>query len=195
MLGGHLPWSKKPDVPKDNHGWFPEGNAKVLSLFLNDNTKCVIELGSWLGKSTRFILNQAKNAHVYAVDHWSTDPSVYGNGVGTTEGLEKIGTLYETFLVNCWDYKDRLTPLRMRTMEGLDYLKELGVEPDMIYIDADHAYSSVMEDITKSINNFPKARIVGDDWRWEPVREAVEDYAKANGRKAVGRMNCWYYEI
>ena len=34
---------------------------------MNSETRCVLELGSWLGKSTRFIVERAPNAYIFAV--------------------------------------------------------------------------------------------------------------------------------
>jgi hypothetical protein len=188
---------KKPNVPKDDHGWFGGGNTSVLEYFLNSNTKTVIELGSWLGSSTRFILDKAPNANVIAIDHWSNNISNYGNG-GSTDtskdpGIEKIYTLWETFLVNCWDYKDRLYPVRAYTHEGLNYLKQYNIIADVIYIDASHSYDDVLSDITLSKKLWPKAQIIGDDYTWESVKRAVHDYASKNNLKVESNQNCWYY--
>jgi len=40
---------------------------------MNSETRCVLELGSWLGKSTRFIVERAPNAYIFAVDLWSNE--------------------------------------------------------------------------------------------------------------------------
>jgi hypothetical protein len=36
-------------------------------------------------------------------------------------------SLYETFLQNLWEYKDRVTTLKMKTTEGLQYLFDQGI--------------------------------------------------------------------
>jgi hypothetical protein len=54
---------------------------------------------------------------------------------------------------------------------------EAGLEPDLVYIDADHGFDSVLNDFTSALDLFPKALIVGDDWNWDSVRKAVETVA------------------
>jgi len=188
---------KKPSVNKDNHGWFFDGNKRMLRQLLNNDMKNIIELGSWLGSSTRFILNNAKNANVFAVDHWSDDMKDYGNGKGATKkdkGIEKIVTLWETFLVNCWDYKDRLIPIREYTHKGLDILSKIDMDVDLVYIDASHGYEDVLSDITKSLKYFPSAIIMGDDWGWPTVQKAVKEVAEKENFKIIIDKNCWKYE-
>ena len=45
----------------------------VLDLLLTPETKCVLELGSWLGKSTKFIRKCAPNAFIFCIDLWEND--------------------------------------------------------------------------------------------------------------------------
>jgi|TARA_Y100000310_G_scaffold140352_1_gene139779 hypothetical protein len=185
--------SVKPDVPPDNHGWFRPANAEMLSKFLNDETSCVIELGSWLGSSTRFILEHAENATVIAIDHWLGSPE--HNTPLRDDVYDKLPTLYETFLVNCWEWKDRLIPVRENTKRGLTACYEAGLKPDLIYIDAGHDYESVMADITLSKKYFPDAVIVGDDWDWGfdfPVRKAACAYAEQEGKVISAYKSVWW---
>ena len=89
------PWPQvKPNVKLDPHGWFSDKiKVNALKSLLNPSTKIIIELGSWLGMSTRIMLNTAPNAVLIAVDHWKgslrhqNDP-IYKN---------KLSTLYEVF--------------------------------------------------------------------------------------------------
>ena len=115
--------SSKPDLASNPHGWFYPPHRVVLSHVLNDSTSEVIELGSWLGKSTRFICDRAPNALLYAVDIWSNEFSLsddhYTNKAHTEVGVGKnrnqqVDTnfeilknqpLYETFFVTNWDYR------------------------------------------------------------------------------------------
>lgn len=54
----------------------------------------------------------------------------------------------------------------------------LGIKPDIIYIDADHHYDAAKSDILKSLELFPDAILVGDDYgNYEDVRRAVHECA------------------
>jgi hypothetical protein len=176
--------AEKPDVPPNPQGWFSPENAAVLARLLNSATRQVIELGSWLGMSTRHIASCAPNATIFAVDHW------LGSSEHIIEFRHLLENLYETFLVNCWEYRDRIVPCRADTSTGLIVLHHYNVSPDLIYIDASHDYESVRRDIKMCRQYFPSAQIVGDDWGWTSVRRAVIDELGENAIDATG--NCWW---
>ena len=66
----------EPTVGRNPHGWFFPPHKVVLSHFLNEKTRVVVEMGSWLGKSTRFISSVAPNAFVFAIDKWSNECAI-----------------------------------------------------------------------------------------------------------------------
>jgi hypothetical protein len=175
----------KPSVKSDNQSMF--SNDKQLKQVLNNRMKLIIELGSWLGSSTRFILDQSPKATVIAIDHWK----------GSSEHQKKphyqnkLEHLYETFLVNCWHYKHRLIPMKTTTQEGLREIADAGLMPDLIYIDAAHDFDSVLADISLSYKLFPNAILTGDDWSWTSVRQAVEYFAQHNNMNVVASRNFW----
>ena len=174
---------EKPSLDFDSHGWF--SHNRIFEKIFTKDVKNVCELGSWLGSSTRFILDCAPNCHLYAIDHWSDDIKDYGNGGLTSAkhdpGIEKITTLWNQFLANCWDYRERLHPIRSYTNEGLRFLSDFDIQMDVVYIDASHGYENVYNDISDSLMNWPNAKIIGDDYSWVTVRKAVHDYADRNG--------------
>ncbi|MBN1764202.1 MAG: class I SAM-dependent methyltransferase [Sedimentisphaerales bacterium] len=193
-LKAEFPWpDKKPRARLDPEGWFAD-EVKVNALIdlLGPSTKTIMELGSWLGTSTRLMLNSAVNAVVIAIDHWQ----------GSVEHQEnvyykyKLPRLYDTFLVNCWDFRERLIPLKMDTMAGMKIVFERGIKPDLILVDADHSYAGVLRDIAVARTYFPDAMIVGDDFHWNeldhyPVKKAVEQYARGHNLRVEIRGNFW----
>ena len=185
---------EKPSLDFDSHGWF--SHNRIFEKIFTKDVKNVCELGSWLGSSTRFILDCAPNCHLYAIDHWSDDIKDYGNGGLTSAkhdpGIEKITTLWNQFLANCWDYRERLHPIRSYTNEGLRFLSDFDIQMDVVYIDASHGYENVYNDISDSLMNWPNAKIIGDDYSWVTVRKAVHDYADRNGFDVeVSPSKCW----
>jgi hypothetical protein len=64
-LAKYYPWpAEKPNVPLDPFElWLHPGGKDLFAKRLNDQTKIVVECGSWLGDgSTKFILKHAPNA-------------------------------------------------------------------------------------------------------------------------------------
>jgi len=189
-----------PNVPKDNHHWFGEGNRTVLNHLIDElNPKFILEMGSWTGAgSTNFILNKAPNSHLVCIDHWGSDLNMYNlqkAWTPTDEELSRLKNLWETFLMNTWEHKTHLTPIRKKTVEALEFLKPLDIPFDLIYIDAHHDYESVLHDISVSGEIWPNAVICGDDYRWPDggVAKAVHEYADKNNLIVNGVDQCWFY--
>src|SRR5690606_14511901 len=57
----------KPDFDFCDHGWFWETHKECFEQYLG-NKRTVLEIGSWLGKSTRFFANNVEN--IICVDTW-----------------------------------------------------------------------------------------------------------------------------
>lgn len=179
-----------PRVNPDAHGWFGECNEHVLSLFLNKETTVVLELGSWLGKSTRFILHKANRATVFAVDHWQGTKQITDDEPACAT---KLPTLYDTFLVNCWAYRDRLVPMKANTVDAMAELYNAQVVPDVVYLDAAHDFESANADLDAVIKFFPNAVIVGDDFspKWDGVMRAVWQHAETTARGVIFASHAW----
>ena len=187
-LRDEYPWpAEPPEVPaQPQQGWLHDSTRELLSLLLSDQTRLVVELGSWLGLSTRYIADRAPRANIVAIDHWRGSPE---HQQAQYESLLPI--LYETFLKNCWDYRQQIVPLRTSTQEGLRLLSSRGAAPDLIYVDADHGYEAARADVALALDLFPKAVVVGDDWDWDSVRQAVVDEARQRGRRVEVHGVAW----
>lgn len=156
------PWPNvKPDLSpasEGSPGWpLPEN---ILGTNLTEKTRLVVELGSWLGASARFILLNAPNSIVICVDHWK------GSIEHHTESVARkvLPTLYEDFLALNWEQRDRIIPVRENTIDGLRVIAEYGLVPDLIFLDAAHDYESVKADLETAEQLFPTSTIIGDDY-------------------------------
>jgi hypothetical protein len=190
-LRNRYPWpSEMPNVPVDPHGWFGWCHEEVLGHMCGPETKLILELGSWLGKSTRWILGRCPNATVIAVDHWKGSPEIEADD---KEAGSKEPTLYETFLANCWEYRDRLIPMRTETTRAMPELVALGIKPELVFIDASHTYEDVKADLTLSSTSFPGARLCGDDYggKWTGVKKAVDELCANIGMRVYHVEQAW----
>ena len=82
-------------------------------------------------------------------------------------------------------------PIRTGTIEGLERVARSGLQPDVIYVDADHGFEGVSADLQAIQRLFPQAAIVGDDWNWEGVRRAATAFSQATGRKLEALEAGW----
>jgi len=187
----HFP-DTKPCVAPNSLGWFDPRNAEILKQNMTDKTAFIVEIGSYFGLSTRYILDNAPNATVIAIDTWLG--SVNEFIIGCKEWIDYDKILYDTFLVSCWDYRDRLIPLRMDSINGLRIVNQFCITPELIYVDGSHDIAQVYADLTTMVELFPKAKIVGDDWGWESVRGAVEKYALEHERLIRSNHSVWWFD-
>lgn len=188
-LRARFPWpSRCPPLPPDPmHGWFGDGNRRLLSDRLSGRTKLVVELGSWLGLSTRWIANMASNASVIAIDHWLGSSEHHAD----PRWAAMLPNLYDSFLAACWSFRRHIIPIRKDTVEGMTDVAEAGLTPDLIYVDAAHETEAVLRDLETARQLWPDVQLVGDDWTWNSVRKAVEDFhGRVGGRLEVDE-NAW----
>ena len=171
-------------LPFNPHGWYSKENAATIKMLLNRaHPTTVVELGSWLGKSTVHIAqNLPEGAKVYAVDHWLG--STEHHSPNRKDVQKFLPSLYEQFLSNVihFNLTKKIIPSRMTTNEAAVKMRENAIVADMVYVDASHDEASVYQDL---VNWFPLIKsggiLCGDDWNWGegfPVRKAVIRYAK-----------------
>jgi hypothetical protein len=186
-----------PEVPKDDHGWYPKWNEELLTPQVKDK-KLVVELGSWLGKSTRVWLNNSQ-ANVICIDTWQGSIE---HAKDRKDVIGKLPTLKDTFLNNQRQWADRVFPVQMNTVQGMGEVFKYDLNPDFIYIDASHQYEDVYTDLSLAYNYFPTAFICGDDWGWRnksqgkklTVQEAVKKFCKNNNLKVKANKWAWFIE-
>ena len=158
--------AQPPTAPKNSEGWFLRANESVLRELVPRAT-LVLELGSYIGKSTRCVADLlAPGAHLITCDAWDNAflEDALGHNYLRDEGERRTFDLYETFLANLWEARDRVTPVKMLTAECCAAVATAGLKPDLIYIDADHDYAGVHADVRLCTELFPGAVLVGDDW-------------------------------
>lgn len=129
----------------------------------------VLEIGSWAGRSAiEFVKGGAGS--VTCVDTWEGSQ----NDEGTKVYDGSLGTPLEVFDRNTAHLADKIKRLVGRSPEVAHH-HALSAKYDIVYIDAEHDYQSVVNDIAAWK---PKAGVVlaGHDYHsFESVRQAVKD--------------------
>lgn len=182
------PYASIRNLPYDGHGWFI--NEKQMEECMKTcNPTTVIEVGSWLGLSTRFMaMRMPKGSKLYAVDTWLGSPA---EEVHMKD--PRLPYLYQLFLSNVKHagLTEIIVPVRMDSVEAS---KALNVQADLIYVDAAHDADSVYRDIMAWYPHLRKGGIFcGDDWGWESVRQGVMKAAGELGVSIDGTNNFWKF--
>ena len=165
--------NKKPNLPVNNKikmGWFTPNNQVLLKKYLINRCSkksVIIEFGTWLGMSAKFICKHTtSDTKLLCVDWWKGDTSI-----GVRRDQDE---LYKRFIDNTWEFRNKIIPVRMDGKKAATYLSKLGIKPDLIYLDMGHSYEEVIADLKVIVPAFPNTIIIGDDYLyWPGVKKAV----------------------
>lgn len=139
----------------------------------------IVEVGSWLGRSTHALCTGCTGT-VYSVDHFMGTPGEEE----TTYRYAQNHDVYLEFLHNMRAHTN------LRILKGYSHEIAQTFAPasvDMIFIDADHRFDGVRQDI---VSWLPVARkiICGHDYTLEGVKRAVDSM---NFKVTLGPHSLW----
>lgn len=173
----------------DSQGFFLPSNLQGLKNLISDlpHPLLFVEIGSWLGSSTRFLAQQTGGC-VIAIDPWTGSAE---HQKGEFRGM--LPLLQQQFLRNCYAYRERILPIQRTSEDALALpIKDI----DLLYIDGAHDYASVLADLRNWTPRLaPYGIVCGDDWNWgneKPVRRAVVDFAKKAEKLVQSEGNFWW---
>lgn len=178
--------------PVDMQGW--ASTEPVFRALIEElKPKLIVEVGTWKGASAIHMAGICKElglgAEIVCVDTWLGNWQHWSrkDGVGSRADLKLVNgypTLYFQFLSNvvASGFQSVITPLPLTGIAGAKLLAHHAVSPDLIYIDGDHEYESVIADLQAWTALAPPHGVVlGDDYNWPGVRRAVAEIV-AEGR-------------
>ena len=135
----------------DLAGWLTEGEAMRLfdlARAIRRPGAVAVEVGSWLGRSSVVLargLANARGARLYCVDPWNGDGEDYARPEYSAIAQRQDLPLHEQFKANmrAFDVADTVRPLRGYSADiGRAFTGVI----DLLFIDANHEYESVLED-------------------------------------------------
>ena len=153
----------------------------------------IIELGSYLGRSTR-ILGENTAGYVVAIDWWHGTPTEFAES--------SPETLFERFHENIEDLikARKVRPWRVnhRTIPSLFAAGKVPLfvwnQPDMVFVDGQHCYESCRDDIHTWKPRLRKGGLLcGHDYQqkdWPGVTKAVDELVP--GAEVVAGTHIWW---
>ena len=157
-------------------------NNGIIHL-VNDLPDDIImaEVGCYAGESALFFLKSGKINRFYAIDPWKD--KLEGDVEGTEEFKQRTKYVYDnmewaekSFDIRMIPYQEIVIKLKMTLLEA-DAYNRLPIL-DAIYIDGDHRYEGVLNDILLAKKLVKKGGIIaGHDYHWESpgVKQAVDE--------------------
>jgi hypothetical protein len=141
------------------------------------------ELGVWKGAMSRELLRQSPKMFLYMVDRWQVPPEgdsyFQGSRVMARSTQAQFDTVFQTAVNAVSPYADRCKILKMTTIEAADYIDNNSL--DFIFVDSDHSYIGVTNDLTYWTPKLKKGAILsGHDFNnsntYNEVERAVKDF-------------------
>ena len=149
-------------------GWMSHGELLWLAERARE-FKTIVEFGSFHGRSTRALGDNCIGGRVWAVDPWNGEyPTVRGDVAATVNTF-----VYPQF---CKNLQDLISIGRVVPHRGFSWSFHLPYQVDMVFIDGDHRYETVLKDINNALELVrPGGIISGHDYSWPTVKQAVEE--------------------
>ena len=128
-------------------GMRSDNNALLLLIKDLPNDLIMAEIGCYAGESTLMFLKSGKVKQLFAIDPWPL--KLKGEIKGTKEFIERINYVYSNMSWAEKSFDIRVSPflnvvkLKMTFDEAFNSLPKL----DFIYIDGDHRYKAIINDI------------------------------------------------
>ena len=179
-------------------GWMIEGELRWL-IEQASTRRTIIEIGSWKGRSTKALALSALGV-VYSVDHWLDGPvpqsatrlwdsdwlEVSYRGSGTVKAEFERNLAPELASGKC-------VMVVVESRKGVAKVLDLlgGRKADMVFIDGDHQYEMVKEDILLWRPLLADGGLLcGHDYPWPGVYKAVAELVP--NHRFLHDTSIWY---
>lgn len=168
---------------------WPDSDPLKLFSFIISKSKSgeFVEIGSWMGCSAVCmaveIINANKPIKIHCIDHWKGSPE------HQSYPSEVLNSLFSEFKKNIIPVRSVIEIHQMQSTEASMLFEDNSLQ--FVYIDANHSYESVTQDI---LHWLPKVKrngfIGGDDFNLQGVRRSVEE--NLLGFSTIGEY--WYFQ-
>jgi len=153
--------------------FIPDCNRNRLSkLFIELDFKLGVEIGVAEGLFSKILLFKSPRLTLYGIDSWTSYPEYSDTPQSSFDEAEvKARTLL-----------NRYEKCNIVKKFSMDAVKDFDDESlDFVYIDANHAYNYVLEDITEWYKKVKNGGIVsGHDYDFADVKNALDKFIKDN---------------
>ena len=181
--------------PTDLQGWHSQ-HPYLTRAIAEVRPTVVVEVGVWKGASVVTMAKEIQrlqlDAVVIAIDTWlgSSEHYLWEKFLPDLDFEFGYPRLYHKFAANICNegLQAQVVPLPLDSINGFQLLKEKGIRPDVLHIDAGHDYMSVMADLKAWWPQLNAGGVlIGDDYfkswigkgKWPEVRQAFDEFFAA----------------
>jgi len=170
----------KTQVLRLSNDWFTANIPYWLSIIdeyqLRNKELKVLEIGSWEGLSSHFILSSLTKAHLTCVDTWE-GADEHKDGTSATKDV--LSQIEKNFDENLTPYKGRLLKHK-GTSFSFFQANPTRCFFDFIYVDGSHHCDDVMIDAVKCFEVLKVGGImIFDDYFWQHYKKSIDNPAAA----------------
>jgi predicted O-methyltransferase YrrM len=147
----------------------------------------IVEVGTWLGGSAvhmgRLLRAAGLNdSCIICVDTWLGSSEHFLNAPErrTLKLTDGRATFYDDFLQNVVRHglEDLIVPFSITSVAAAEVFREIGLAPDLIYIDGDHTVRGFRADLELYWDILrPGGVLIGDDFDWHEIHMNVLEFA------------------
>ncbi|GAB4530119.1 MAG: hypothetical protein Tsb0014_12560 [Pleurocapsa sp.] len=183
------------------------GKELIKEIIIRENITLMLEIGVFFGGSAKEWLKTSPDLKLIGIDPFPSmanyfakkadlyhDRINYGNldRESLLQQLQREDATYLSALSNIWQYKERFIPIRGTAPERLYDLYEIGITPELIYIDS----NCKLEELDTCYELFPDSIISGYNWTWRshgkyPLQQPLEEFASHHGYEIVTSQSTW----
>lgn len=175
------------------------GREAILANWINENNfSKIVELGVLDGFTAQEILKSCPHIVEYVGVDIFEKPDIFQSIAPKNDRSREVynsfdfNFYYKLTLENLKDFTNKVTILKTTTLEA-SYLYP-NMNFDLVFIDADHSYEGVAQDIQMWL---PKIRsggiLAGHDFNWHTVRQAVKNCLGLE-KITLHEDNVWRYD-
>lgn len=174
----------------------PRDSSALRDLVALVRPAVIVEFGSWEGRSAVTFLLEAKilglRSKIVCVDTWLGSAEhwqgLFSEGSEWSFGRLKVENgepqVLRTFWQTIRDHgcSEETSIVRASTTHATPFLKQSGLKPELVYVDADHSFLGVLKDLRLAGSLTKDGGVIaGDDFESTRVRLAVAWFALSGG--------------
>jgi len=163
--------------------------CSAVKKHIGENNLQLVEIGSYCGESSEIIATNFPYSDINCVDPWTSyteEGSTYDLNQQALE-LKEAELIFESVM-------SRYSNIKKNKMSSIQYANQIEDESvDFVYIDGNHQYSSVMEDLSIWNKKIKIGGVIaGHDFSWAPVSRAIYEFFD-RAPVSVFEDGSWFY--